>query len=93
MDNLNDQNVKQYHYDTDNGEIIITRLKTKGTNYYEWWGHVKEHGKMVFLFGGSKLTNKSEKETADYCAYSYYDEIIDTIMDGFHGSINYIRNK
>lgn len=78
MENLTNKTIKQYYYDTDEGQIIITRLKEKGKNWSEWWGQVEGYGIVTFLFGGERIGNRTEKETADYCAYEYYDVIIDT---------------
>lgn len=78
MENLKNKTIKQFYYDTDDGEIIITMLKTKHKNYYEWLGQVAHYGVVIFLLGGERIGNRTLKETADYCAYTYYDEIIAT---------------
>lgn len=78
MDNISNKTIKQFYYDTDNGKIIITKLEEKGKNWAEWWGHVEGYGKAIMLFGGEKIDNREDTQTADYCAFEYYDDIIDT---------------
>ena len=81
MDNLHTKTIKQFYYDTDNGTLCITMLKDKKTKQYEWWGHMVGFCRMEMLFGGAKIPNRTLQETADYCAYEYYDIILDT-MEG-----------
>ena len=76
MDNLNNKTIKQFYYDTAEGNIIITKLEEKGKNWAEWWGHVEGYGATTFLFGGEKIDNRTDKEVADYCEYNYFDNII-----------------
>lgn len=78
MDNLSNKTIKQFYYDTDEGSIIITKLKEKGKNWAEWWGHVEGYGNAIMLFSGEKIDTRKDEDTADYCAFEYYDDIIDT---------------
>lgn len=78
MDDLSNKTIKQFYYDTAEGNIIITKLKEKGKNWAEWWGHVEGYGNAIMLFAGEKIDNREDKDTADFCAYNYFDDIIDT---------------
>ena len=81
MDNLKGKTIKQFYIEIDNGTIVITAIIDRETKQVEWWGHLMGYGVAKFLVGGIYLKHRTWQETAQYMAWEFYDDIIDTAID------------
>ena len=79
MDNLKNKSIKQFYYDTDAGNIVITAIIERETKFVEWYGHIVGYGNVKYLFGEYHKTKQTYRQIADYCAWEYFDTITEVI--------------